>query len=160
MARTSSFSYTNTTASTTVEVAPIKLGLTQHYSLTQDAADVVTMNNKTAAIDSEEVISFRSRPVADVKSPVNIQYPSPIKGGIEYSVRLDDTLSTTDSADPGYRVDEPITCTITVRHPKSGNITNTIVAQVVTRALSSLIREDGTWRFDDLMRSAERPVVD
>jgi hypothetical protein len=158
MSKSSSFGFTNTTDGTH-SVTQKALGLTQNYSLSSDTADVVRLNNKTAPIDQEELIEFRSR-TAKLTTPLNIQYPSPVKTGIEYSVRLDDLLSTTDSSDPSFRVDEPITCIVTFRHPKSGNITGSQVATVFTRIISSLMKADGTWRFDDLMRSAERPVVD
>jgi hypothetical protein len=159
MAKQSSFGFTNTSAGTH-DVDQIALGLTQNYSLAQDGADVVKMNNKTAPIDVEEIIAFRSRALAGMNTEVNIQYPSPIKNAIEYSVRVDDTLSTTDTTDASFRVDEPIVCSIAFRHPKSGNITGAHVATVFTRAISALMKADGSWRFDDLMRSAERPVVD
>jgi hypothetical protein len=159
MSKVSSFGFTNSTASTNL-VTPQELGLASNYALMSDQADVVTLNNKTAPIDQEEIISYRSRVTGNVNSNLNIQYPAPVKSGIEYSIRIDELLSTTDTADPDFRIDEPIVCTIAFRHPRSGNITNAIVAQVMTRAISSLRRADGTWRFDDLMRSAERPVVD
>jgi hypothetical protein len=158
MAKSSTFGFTNTTAGQH-DVDQVALGLTQNYSLSQDIADVVRLNNKTAPIDQEELVEFRSRNVK-ISTPLNIQYPSPVTTGIEYSVRLDDVLSTTDSTDATFRIDEPITCVVTFRHPKSGNISGTHVATVFQRAISALMKADGTWRFDDLMRSAERPVVD
>lgn len=158
MSKSSSFGFTNTTAGSH-SVTQTALGLTSNYSLASDTSDVVRLNNKTAPIDQEELIEFRSRSV-QLKTPLNIQYPSPVQSGIEYSMRIDDLLSTTDSSDASFRVDEPITCVITFRHPKSGNITGTQVGTVFERALSALMKADGTWRFDDLMRSAERPVVD
>jgi hypothetical protein len=159
MAKTSTFGFTNTSAGSNT-VTPLALGLTGNYSLTADNADVATLNNKTAPVDQEEIISFRSRDLGSVNSTLNIQYPSRVSTGIEYSLKLEDTLSTTDSADADFRVDEPIICTITFRHPKSGNIGNTQIGTVFLRAISALMKEDGTWRFDDLMRSAERPVED
>lgn len=158
MAKSSSFGFTNTTAGAH-DVDQIALGLTTNYALTSDQANNVVLNNKTAPIDQEEIVTVRSGNI-DIKSKANIMYPAPVKTGMEYGVRLDEVLSTTDSADPSYRVDEPIICSITFRHPKSGNITNAIVAQVFQRAISTLMKADGTWRFADLMRSAERPIVD
>lgn len=159
MSKTSAFLYTNTTAGTHA-TDQVLLGLTQNYALMQDAANVVKLNNKTAPVDAEEIISLRSRDVEGVATDTNIQYPSKVLKGIEYGVRVDDVLSTTDSGDASFRVDEPIVCSITFRHPKSGNITSAQVAAVFGRAISALKKADGTWRFDDLMRSAERPVVD
>lgn len=159
MSKVSSFQYTNTAAGSN-DVDQVALGLTTNYAIASDRDDIVKLNNKTAPIDAEEIISLRSRDLDVLKTDANIQHPSGIKGGIEYSVRVDDVLTTTDTGDATFRVDEPIICTITFRHPKSGNISGSQVAQVFTRAMSALMKADGTWRFDDLMRSAERPVVD
>lgn len=159
MARQSAFGYTNTTAGSNT-LTPPALGLTTNYALAGDTASEAILNNKTAPIDAEEIVTFRSRDIAQVNTGLNIQYPSPIKSGIQYQVQVEDVLSTTDTDDASFRVDEPIVALLTIRHPKSGNISNTYVAAVVQRLIASLIKADGTWRFDDLMRSAERPVVD
>jgi hypothetical protein len=128
--------------------------------VTTDTASAAVLNNKTAPVDVEEIISYKSRDIQRVDTDLNIQYPSPVQKGIQYTVMVEDTLTTTDTADASFRVDEPIVAYLTVRHGKSGNITGDIVSQVFQRLISALMREDGTWRFDDLMRSAERPVID
>jgi hypothetical protein len=160
MSKVSSFGFTNTTDSTTVTVVPKLLGLTTNYAVATESADEARLNNKTCPIDQEEIVSFRSRNIQKVDTDLNIQYPSPVKKGIQYQIMIEDTLSTTDTADASFRVDEPIVAQLTIRHPKSGNISNTEVVNVVKRLLSACIKTDGTWRFDDLMRQAEKPVVD
>jgi hypothetical protein len=157
--KSSSFGFTNATDSSN-EVTLKALGLTSNYAVKTDTADTAVLNNKTAPIDVEEILTFRSRDIQTVNTDLNIQYPSPVKKGIQYQVMIEDTLSTTDTADADFRVDEPIVIQLTVRHPKSGNITSTEVGTVFTRLVSALMKADGSWRFDDLMRAAERPVVD
>lgn len=153
------FGFTNTQDSTN-SVVPKALELTQNYAFVSDTADIVQLNNKTCPIDLMELVQFRSRDVKQVTSNLNIQYPGPIKAGIQYGVRVEETISTTDTVDASFRMDEPIVLNLSITHPKSGNITNEIISTCFNRLLSTLIKEDGTWRFDDLMRSAERPVVD
>lgn len=159
MAKVSDFKFTNTTDGSKT-VTPKVLKLTSNYSVSGESADTSVLNNKTAPIDAEEIITFRSRQLPKVNTDLNIQFPSKVAGGIQYQVMVEDTLSTTDTVDADFRVDEPIVAQLTIRHPKSGNITGALVGQAVTRLLSSVMKEDGTWRFDDLMRSAERPVID
>lgn len=159
MSKTSAFGFTNTSDSTN-SVVPKALGLTSNYAVTRETADESCLNNKTAPIDVEEIISFRSRNIQTVNTDLNIQYPSPVKAGIQYQVMIEDTLSTTDSTDADFRLDEPIVAQLTIRHPKSGNITGALVGTVVTRLISACMKADGSWRFEDLMRQAERPVVD
>jgi hypothetical protein len=159
MARTSTFGFTNVTDATST-ITPKKLKLTSNYALVDADANNAVLNNKTAPIDAEEVVTFRSRNIAQVNTDLNIQNPSKVSAGIQYQIQVEDTLVTTDSDDAAFRVDEPIVALLTIRHPRSGNITNSQVATVVNRLISCLVREDGTWRFDDLMRGAERPIAD
>jgi len=159
MSKSSAFLFTNNVESTH-PVTPKVLGLTTNYAVTADTANDAVLSNKTAPVDAEEIVSYRSRTVSQINTQLNIQNPAKVSGGIQYSINIEDTLVTTDSDDSSFRVDEPIVATLSIRHGKSGNITNAIVAQVVNRLISACLREDGTWRFDDLMRSAERPVAD
>lgn len=159
MAKTSTFGFTNVTDSLNT-VTPKLLKLTSNYALVDSDANTAVLNNKTAPIDAEEVVTFRCRNIAQVNTDLNIQNPSKVSSGIQYQIQVEDTLVTTDSDDASFRVDEPIVALLTVRHPRSGNVTNAHVSTVVNRLISSLIREDGTWRFDDLMRGAERPIAD
>lgn len=159
MSKVSSFGFTNTTAGSH-DVDQVALGLTTNYAVALDHADETILNNKTAPIDVEEKVTFRSRNIQNVNTTLNIQYPAKVTKGVQYQVILEDTLSTTDTADADFRVDEPIVMMLTVRHPKSGNITSTQLATVFQRLVSTMMKADGSYRFDDLMRSAERPVVD
>jgi hypothetical protein len=159
MSKVTAFGYSNTADSANT-VTLKALGVVSNYALTRDVADVVTLSNKTAPIDQEEIIEFRSRTNGDVKTSLNIQHPAKVTNAVEYSVRNDAVLTTTESTDPDFRVDEPIVCTIAIKHPRSGNITEQLVLQHVLRTVSSLFKADGTTRIGDLMRSAERPVAD
>lgn len=162
MAITSSFKYTNTSdsTSTSAKVTKKALGLLTNYALAEDTANTSVLNNKTAPIDAQELITYWSRNIDKINTNLVLSNPSKVKKGIQYSVQSEATLVTEDSDDPQFRIDEPVVVTLSVRHPKSGNISNAIVAAQVIRTISACMREDGTWRFDDFMRSAERPVVE
>lgn len=159
MAKTSSFSFTNTSAGTH-PVTPTALGLTSNYALVGEDANNTILNNKTAPIDAEEIITYRTRPIAQVNTDLNVQYPAPVKNGIQYQVQLEAVYTTVDSADPSFRVDEPIVMLLTIRHPKSGNIKSAAIQELFQRLTGCVQKADGTWRFDDMMRGAERPIVD
>lgn len=159
MSKVSVFGFTNT-SDNTHNITPKALGLTSNYALMTEDANNCVLNNKTAPIDAEEVITFRSRDIAQVNTSLNIQYPSPVKRGIQYQAQVEAVLTTTDTADASFRVDEPIVAMLTIRHPKSGNITATHIRAIVDRLEGALMKSDGTSRFSDLMRGAERPVVD
>lgn len=159
MARTSSFGFTNTTdQSSGVNVK--QLGLVSNYAVTRQTAKTAALANKTTPIDVEELVTFQSFGVNRIDTDLNIQYPSPVSKGVCYQITEEATLSTTDSGDADFRVDEPIWASLQIRHPKSGNITGAHVATIVARLISACMHDDGTWRFDDFMRGAERPVTD
>lgn len=158
MATTSSFSFTNTTASSH-SVTPIDLKLTSNYARTEDEADVCVLSNKTATLDQGELITYRSNELDKVSTSQTLQYPMPVRNGVQYVIKAEEILRTTDEAG-NILCDEPIVAYLTIRHQKSSHITNALVAQVVSRVLGACVREDGTFRFDDLMRSALVPIED
>jgi hypothetical protein len=143
-------------------MTPTVLGVTSNYALMQDSSDIVRLNNKTAPIDAEEIIKYQSAPLKDGRVPTTarINHPAPVQNGIMYGVRVDSVLVTDDDANPDYRVDEPVVVSISIKHNRSGHITEQLIGEAVDRAYSALKKADGSWRLGDLMRSAERPVVD
>lgn len=156
MSKTSSFGFTNTTASTTVTIKPVDLKITSNYALKEDEPTSVVEDNKTCPLDQPEIISFRCREIPTVNSDIVNQYPAPVKTGVQYIITAEELLSTRDDS-IGYRVDDPIVAYLTIRHPKSGNITSEHVQTVINRLLGALYKTDGTSRLDDLMRSALKP---
>lgn len=158
MAKVSQFGFTNTTDSAN-SITMKALGLTSNYALTEEDATNAILSNTTAPLDAEEIVTFRTRKINQVNTDLVIQNPPKVSSGVQYQVQLEDVLVTTDSADPSFRVDEPIVALLTIRHPKSANFTDANVATIVTRLVSCLMKSDGTWRFSDLMRGAERPIV-
>lgn len=159
MAKTSNFQFTNTSELGTA-VTPISLGLVSNYAVTAETANSSTLSNKTAPLDAEEIILFRSRYIPQVETQLSVQNPSKVKGGVQYTAQLEDVLVTTDDTDASFRIDDPMVVNLTIRHPRSGNITSAHVQTLIKRLLGSLIKSDGSWRFDDLIRGAERPITD
>jgi hypothetical protein len=158
MALSSEFKFTNTAAGTAT-ITRTNLGLLDNYALAQDSGNEAVLVNKTAPIDALERVSYQTRNIQRVDTSLEIAHPDGAKA-IQYRILEEATLVTTDSTDSTFRVDSPITAQLIIRHPKAGFIGNDEVGTVVKRLLSACMREDGTWRFDDLMRSAERPVVE
>lgn len=157
MAVTTSAGYSNRATSDTRAIVTYNLGVTNNYALRRDEPTEVVLVNTTTPVDVEEILTYRCKDMSRINTALNIQYPSPVSAGIQYQVAIETTFSTVNS-DTGARVDEPIVAQLTVRHPKSGNITDTQVAEVVSRLLSAAMKDNGDWRFNDLMRSALKPT--
>lgn len=159
MANTSSFSYSNVTAGTSV--ATTKMGPTTNYAKVMDEPTEARFTNKTASLDQGELVTYRSREIANVSTyQAVVNPPRFTPAGVEYGVRVDEILRTVN-AEGDIVCDEPIVASLTIKHPKSSNVTSAIVTQVVTRLLGSVYDETAkAYRWDDLMRSALVPTED
>lgn len=153
---TSSFGYTNVTAMEST-VSPVDLKPVTNYAKVEDTATSCGLSNKSCALDQMEKLSYQCTQIGNVSTKNTILNPAPVREGVQYIVRLDEVLRTKDS-NGDIICDEPVVAYLTIRHQVSGNITNALVSEVVKRLLGACMREDGTFRFDDLMRSALVPV--
>lgn len=158
MAKTSAFGFTNVTANA-VKVTPIDLKVVTNYARIEDEAEVCVLSNKTAPLDQGELVTFRANDLDKVSSSQVIQNPTPVRNGIQYVIKVEEILRTTDSV-TGVVVDEPVIAYLTIRHQKSGNVTPAHVADITSRCIGACMRTNGTWRFDDLMRTAVVPIAD
>lgn len=154
----SSFGYQNKTAGTAA--ATVAIGPVSNYAKIQDEAEVVQLSNKTAPLDQGELVMYQSRKIPQVNTNLVVQNPAKISTGVQYQIRLDEILRTTD-ATGNITCDEPIVMYLTIRHPLSGHITNAMVVEVFNRLIGACYNETtDAYRFDDLMRSALMPVAD
>lgn len=159
MAKATSAGYTNNTANTLV-LNPTNVKLVTNYARIEDEATTCVLSNKTAPLDQGELITLRANDISKVSSTQIIQNPSSVRNGIQYVIKVEDILRTVDSTSGAIIMDEPLVAYLTIRHQKSGNITSTMVVDIVKRVIGACVRNDGTWRFDDLMRSALAPIND
>lgn len=158
MSLSSHFGYTNKTAGT--PAVTVAIGPVTNYAKVEDEADTVQLSNKTAPLDQGERVMYQSRTIPVVNTNQVIQNPAKVLSGVQYQVRLDEILRTTD-ASGAIICDEPIVMYLTIRHPLSGNITEAQIVEVLSRLIGACYDETATsFRFDDLMRSALMPVED
>lgn len=159
MAITTTFGFTNTTASSKT-VAPTDVKMKSNYALIEDEPNSCVMSNKTCPIDQGELVSYKCQTVKNVSTAQDVLYPAKVQTGIQYVIKVEDLLSVKSDSDPNFRTDLPIVAYLTIRHTKNGAITDDIISQVVTRLLGACRKADGTWRFGDLMRSSLKPEAD
>jgi hypothetical protein len=159
MAYSTDFGFTNRDATAARAVPLYDMDITSNYALQKDEPTECRLVNTTAAVDREEILSYRCKDLTRVNTNLNIQNPSPVQGGVQYQVVME-ALLTSENPDTGFRVDEPIVTTISVRHPKSGFITPDHVATMIGRTASAFETDAGQWRIKELMRSALKPTED
>lgn len=153
MAKTTSWGFTNTSQLTT-GIKPNVLNLFSEYSRKELGDGQTAYINLTSPNETMERITVKAKEIPNVKIAKNIAYPAKVQTGCQYSVQVEDILSTTDSADPAYRVDEPLAITLTIRHAQSSNITSAHVEAAVCRALGALYYADGSSRIPRLCRQS------
>lgn len=165
MAKSSAFGFTNTTASTGTgnKITCVKLQEQSNYGVVVDEPTECRVTNTTTAIGRDELITRFNNPIKKVNTNLKIVNPDKVTDGISYGVIVEAVLTTTDSVDATYRVDEPVVCSISVRHPRSGNVTAANVLTLVSRAVSAFMGDYATYttaEVDKLMRSALQPAPD
>lgn len=161
MSLQASFGFTNNTVNSKITtLKPADLKPVTDYAQTSHSSTKAELQNTTTPIDQPEVLTFNGSTIEKVDSVISNQYPSSVKDGVTYGVRLDELLSVTSDTDPLYRMDLPIVCQINFRHAKNGQITPEIVQQVLNRTVGALYESNGTSRLNSLMRQAIDPDVD
>lgn len=159
MANTSYFAFTNTTALTD-NVTITGIGPKTNYALIAEQPTYVEMQNRTAPLDQGERLTYRCQDVDKVSTAQVIQNPARVRNGVQYVVKLEEILRTATS-DGDILMDEPIVMYLTVRHQKTGNIQASHLDTVFKRLLGALYdATTGTFRWNDLMRSALQPQED
>lgn len=157
MARTSSFAFTNVTASTKT-VAPTEIKVVTNYGEIPADDNTAMLSNTTCPLDQPEIISYSHKFMKKVDSKATVQNPARVTDAIQYQIRVDDILRTSGDGEP--EVDNPIVAYLTIRHELSGNITAAQVETVVNRLLGACRTSAGAWRFGDMMRGMLKPVQD
>lgn len=150
------FGFTNVTAHTHT-ITPVELGITTNYGLTSDEPTEAVYTNLTCPVDQGELISYKRSKVNKVSTAQENLYPPKVQTGIQYVVKLETALSVTSSTDSSFREDLPIVAYLTIRHPQSANISDANIGVIAQRLLGATIRDDGTFRFNDLVRGALKP---
>ena len=158
MAKSTSWGFTNTSDNTHKTIAPTILNEDTEYAIIEDEAGVTVLANLSSPVDQGERVSIKAQVLDKVTlSNVKNAYPAPVQQGIQYSIKIESLLSTTDSAAPGYRIDEPICATLTFKHALSANITPEHIDTIIKRVLGAIYKADGSSRVASLMRLATKP---
>lgn len=147
----SSFGFTNKDVSTKT-IAPYVIHEITDYGKTLDNGSEATYSNKTCP-GQNEIISFRAKAVNNISSEINVVNPAKATAPVQYQVRLDEILRTVDDTG-NIMFDEPIVMYLTVRHNSSSVITSSHIDEVFKRLIGALTRDNGSFRFDDLMLGA------
>lgn len=152
MSKITSWGSTNVSPSVK-EINPTVLNLFSEYASEATPGGTV-YKNLTGPISCQERLTIKASSGQKVKLKRPIAFPPKVNQGVMYSIQLEDILSTTDSEDATFRVDNALAVTITVRHDESDYITAEHVEAAISRALGGFYYSDGTTRIPRLMKLA------
>lgn len=120
----------------------------------------VTLVNMTSPVDRPEKFRFAISDIANIYTNTGID-PSAwgaSKAGQSVLIQLSEIASVTDSTDPSFRVDLPLTCNITIKCPKSSLITPAYLLTLLGRAASGAF-ETGSLTTDGISRLEHGSLV-
>jgi hypothetical protein len=159
MALTHTWGYGSDAASA-VSVAASAVTPVSTFALVTDEPDNCELINNSSQLDVGEMVSYSATKVNNVASKLDNQYPAPVNSGVQYVVRLDEQLLLTSASEASFKEILPVTAYVTIRHPKSGEISSAEVDTIFKRLVGACLKSDGSTRFSDLMKSALRPTTD
>lgn len=116
----------------------------EDWSKTKDVSGSAALSYKPAPFDTPQTALFSASKVANIYtgSPVDASYQLPYKRGMSILCQLNLVATVTDTGDPTYRVDLPISAHVVIKAPLSGLITVGNIRTVAERSFS-LIYEQG-----------------
>lgn len=164
MAKVISKGYTDTPVSgvpsLTFPRAVLNFGADFRVKSNQPAEIVLT--NITSPVDRPEQIRLASSSIANIYSGTSIEpsLAAPTKRGVSVLAQVTDIISVTDSADPDYRIDLPVSYHLVLKIPVNENLTSALIQEGLGRMISTLFDtgSTGLTRIESLIRGSLVPT--
>lgn len=116
------------------------------YVVTSQLPDEVVESNLSSPLGRVEKLTFGRRSVKDIyanSTSIDPAYKSPSRSGIKVLVNWESVASLTNSEDPTFRMDFPISSRLTVTVPASDYLTADNVNMLIKHHIGALYG-DGT----------------
>lgn len=136
------------------------VNFTKDFCVQKNGTTDVTLTNLTCPVDQPERFRFAISDIANIyaNSGIDASVWAPNHQGQSLLIQVSEVISVTDSADPSYRVDLPVTCNITIKSPKSGLVTADHLLTLLGRAVSGAF-EVGSTTNDGMKRLEHGSLV-
>jgi hypothetical protein len=125
------------------------------------AGKEIVLTNITSPVDRPEKIRIAYTDVANIYSGTGIEASllAPTKRGVSILAQVTETISVTDSVDPNYRIDLPVSYHLVIKVPASEYINAADVQTGISRLLSSLFDSgvETTSRLEAILRGSLVP---
>lgn len=127
----------------------------------ENAGKEVVLTNITSPADRPEKIRISYSDVANIYSGTGIEASvlAPTKRGASVLVQLTDVVCVTDSVDPTYRIDLPLSVHTVLKYPVSEHINAADIQKSLSRLLSALFDSGSTTatRLESILRGSLTP---
>lgn len=163
MAKVINKGYTDTPVSgvTSLTFPRAILNFKADFRVKSDQPNEVVLTNITSPVDRPEQIRVAFSNIANVYSGTTIEssVAAPTKRGVSILCQVTDIISVTDSSDPDYRIDLPVSYHVVIKVPANENLTTTLIQEGLGRMISGLFDTGSTTlaRLEALIRGSLVP---
>lgn len=134
---------------------------TTDFVVTLDTPSECKLRNLTSSLGLEETVQFRVSTIPNIyqNSGVERSLWTPTVSGVRANVHIGQRWSLVDTTNADWNYVIPSFCDITLKIPNNPYISESDVATMLTRTISSLLYSDsfGTSRIAKLLRGAMNP---
>lgn len=127
----------------------------------ENAGKESVLTNITSPIDRPEKVRIAYSDVSNIYTGSGIEpgLYAPTKRGVSVLVQLTEVISVTDSVDPTYRVDLPVSYHLVIKVPVSEAISGAVIETGIGRLLSGLYDSGSTTtaRLGSILRGSLVP---
>lgn len=139
----------------------VNLDLGENYFLAEDEPGKCVLVNATTDIDKPEAITYQTQSVKSVAGYGTPTNPSTTSRFMQTSIKVSNIFSTFDNSATSEvvdgRVDDQLTMTLSFKYPVSGYVKTPVLEEMLSRLLGAVYKQDGTTRFNELLRGAMKP---
>lgn len=132
------------------------------FALQSDEPGDCVVVNTTGFTDHPETVRFAINDVANAYTGTGVDPANmaPNKQGFSLLVQTNDLLRVTDSENPTYQKDLPVSCHIVVKSVRDSDLTPDAVEFAIKRMIAALYNTDVTdsSRINELLRKALKPA--
>lgn len=132
------------------------------FRIKADTPSELILVNLTSPVDRPEKFRVAYSEVSDIYKGTDID-PSVYaasRRGVSVLVQLTEILSETDTADPSYRVDAPLSMHLVIKIPAADMVTDTMIQTALGRLISGVYDTGAltTTRIKSLVRGSLKPA--
>lgn len=163
MAKSLSLGFTDTPIEgvTQLDFSRALLNFKADYRVKSDTSGEIILTNLTSPVDRPERIRVAYSEVANIYSGTGIEASlnSNTKRGVSIVIQCTDVASVTDSTDPDFRYDLPISAHLVIKSAVDELITPTVILTIVGRVISGLFDTGSTTtaRLAAILRGSLKP---